>query len=91
MIAALLGHHAEPALDQREVLPILPEQGRGQPVVVEGDHDPAGGVGGNRVCRQGCCIGRASCQRFNLPCRSMPAPPSRPNTRRRTGCWSRRG
>ena len=39
VIAALLGDHAEPALDQREVLAVLAEQHRGEPVVVEGEHD----------------------------------------------------
>ena len=39
MIAALLGDHAEPALDQGEVLAVLAEQRRGEPVVVERDHD----------------------------------------------------
>ena len=39
MIAALLGDHAEPALDQRQVLAVLAEQHRGVAVVVEGEHD----------------------------------------------------
>ena len=39
MIAALVGDHAEPPLDQREVLAVLAEQHRGEPVVVEGEHD----------------------------------------------------
>src|SRR6202008_816902 len=39
MIAALLGDHAEPALDQREVLAVLAEQHRGVAVVVEREHD----------------------------------------------------
>ena len=43
VIAALLGHHAEPALDQREILSVLPEQDGGQPVVLEGEHDLRGG------------------------------------------------
>ena len=43
VIAALLGDHAEPALDQREVLSVLAEQDGGEPVVVEGEHDLRGG------------------------------------------------
>ena len=50
LIAALLGDHAEPALDQREVLAVLAEQHGGEPVVVEGEHDLGGIVrrGGGR-------------------------------------------
>ena len=44
MVAALLGDHAEPALDQREVLPVLAEQQRGEPVVVEGEHELGRGI-----------------------------------------------
>ena len=43
VIAALLRHHAEPALDQREVLSVLPEQDGSQPVVLEGEHGLRGG------------------------------------------------
>ena len=43
VIAALLGDHAEPALDQREVLPVLAEQDGGEPVVLEGEHGLRGG------------------------------------------------
>ena len=43
VIAALLGHHAEAALDQREVLSVLAEQHGGEPVVLEGEHDLRGG------------------------------------------------
>ena len=39
VVAARTGDDAEIALDQREVLPILPEQGRGEPVIVEGERD----------------------------------------------------
>jgi hypothetical protein len=39
MIAALLGDDTEPPLDQRQVLPVLTEQHRGQTVVVESQHD----------------------------------------------------
>ena len=39
VVAALIGDDVEPALDQREVLPVLAEQSRGEPVVVEGQHD----------------------------------------------------
>ena len=61
VIAALLGDHAEPALDQREILAVLAEQDRGEPVVVEGEHDLRGGrlrgSGGGRdhgiLCAQG--------------------------------------
>ena len=43
VIAALLGHHAEAALDQREILSVLPEQDGRQPVILEGEHDLRGG------------------------------------------------
>ena len=43
VIAALLRDYAEPALDQREILPVLAEQERGEPVVLEGEHDLRGG------------------------------------------------
>ena len=39
LIAARVRHDAEPALDQREVLPVLPEQRRGAAIVVEGEQD----------------------------------------------------
>ncbi len=39
VIAARIGDDAEPALDQREVLAVLPEQHGGEPVVVEGQND----------------------------------------------------
>ena len=44
VVAARVGGDAEPPLDQREVLAVLAEQHRGQPVVVEGEHD-LGGAG----------------------------------------------
>ncbi len=43
VVAALLGDDAEPALDQRQVLPVLTEQDGGEPVVLEGEHDLRGG------------------------------------------------
>ena len=39
VIAARVGDDAEPPLDQREILVVLAEQRRGEPVVVEGEHD----------------------------------------------------
>jgi len=39
VIAALLGDDAQPALDQGQILAVLAEQHRGQPVVVEREHD----------------------------------------------------
>ncbi len=66
VIAALLGDDAEAALDQGEVLAVLTEQRRGEPVVVERDHDL-----GRRFCgrsrddRSG--IGCASCQLDQAP------------------------
>ena len=47
LVAARGGHHAEAALDQREVLPVLAEQRRGAAIVVEGEH----GLGGRGVVR----------------------------------------
>jgi hypothetical protein len=43
VIAALVGHHAEAALDQREVLPVLAKQDGGEPVVLERQHRLRGG------------------------------------------------
>jgi len=43
VVAALLGHHAEAALDQREILSVLAEQDGRQPVILEGEHDLRGG------------------------------------------------
>src|SRR5205085_11290494 len=39
LVAARVRHHAEPTLDQREVLAVLTEQRRGAAVVVEGEQD----------------------------------------------------
>ena len=47
LIAARVRDHAETALDQREVLPVLAEQRRGAAIVVEGEHD----LGGRGVVR----------------------------------------
>ena len=49
VIAALLGDHAEPTLDQREVLPVLAEQDGSEPVVLEGEH----GLRGRGFLRRG--------------------------------------
>jgi hypothetical protein len=59
VIAALVGHHAKPALDQGEVLPVLPEQRGREFIVVEGENesalcrlfggDAAGGITGSGV------------------------------------------
>jgi hypothetical protein len=43
MISALLRHHAEPALDEREVLSVLAKQHRGELVVLESEHGLRGG------------------------------------------------
>ena len=43
VIAALFGDDAEPAFDQREVLSVLSEQHRGEPVVLEREHGLRGG------------------------------------------------
>ena len=50
VIAALLGHNAEPALDQRQVLAVLAEQQGREPIVVEREHDLGRGIvaGGRR-------------------------------------------
>src|SRR5262249_60457963 len=44
VIAALLGDHAETTLDEREILPVLPEQQGREPVVVESQHDLGCGI-----------------------------------------------
>jgi hypothetical protein len=56
VVAAVVGHHIEATLDQREILAIASEQGAGEPIVVEGDDDPRRAVpllGGNGVARVG--------------------------------------
>ena len=75
VVAALLGGHGEPPLDQAEVLAVLAEQRRGEAVVVEREHDlvalgPARGrdqrIGDGRYGAQtlsgprGCCWPRLS-------------------------------
>ena len=54
LVAALVGHHPEPALDQGEMLPVLAQQQRGQPIVVEGERDLGGRAvrGGRRRLHQ---------------------------------------
>jgi hypothetical protein len=49
MIAALLGDDAEPPLDQRQVLAVLAEQERGEPIVVEGERNLRRGIVPDRV------------------------------------------
>src|SRR5262249_57513828 len=39
LVAALLRYHAEPALDQRQVLAVLAEEKRGEAVVIERESD----------------------------------------------------
>ena len=46
LIAARIGDDAEPAFDQREVLAVLAEQHRGEPVVVEGERRSASALSG---------------------------------------------
>src|SRR5690606_15831466 len=82
VIAPLLGDHAETALDQREILSILPEQQRGETIVLEGEHDlseavlclfgPAGGSLGNRSG----FVGTQGLQALKLQPAEAPMPPS---------------
>ena len=39
LVSALVGYHPQAALDQGEILSVLAEQQRGEPVVVEGERD----------------------------------------------------
>jgi len=39
LVSALVGHHPQPALDQGEILAVLAQQQRGEPIVVEGERD----------------------------------------------------
>ena len=90
VIAALLGHDAEPALDQGEVLAVLAEQQRGEAIVVEGEHDLGRGfvglrrisdpaIGARRANDSGSCVAGAA------PARALGA--VAPACR--TGCCSR--
>jgi hypothetical protein len=68
VVAALLGDDAQPALDQRQVLAVLAEQQRGEPVVVEGEHDLGCGiVAGRRGSTSGPLSGRGRAQWFSPP------------------------
>ncbi len=71
VIAALVGHDAKPAFDQSEVLAVLAEQHRSQPVVLESEHDlcrgsffrsAAGGITGSDV--------RKVCSKLLLRCQA---------------------
>src|SRR5262249_38214448 len=80
VVTALLGNHAEPTLDQRQVLPVLAEQQGCEPVILERQHDlRRSTVAGERsaVCSRGA-------QRFRPPA-SLPRPTLRLQIRR-TGC-----
>ena len=90
MIAALLGDDAEPALDQGEVLAVLAEQQRGQPVIVEREHD----LGCSAVARRrpvrarGCrCPIVVRAIRLEPSVSIGSAPHRRFHERRQTGCW----
>ena len=90
VIAARIRDHAEPPFDQREILPILAEQRRDQPVVVEGEHDLRRCVG--RRWHQGGAVGRAAGQgvtilRWRSSCGRHASAARSPAFRK--DCWSR--
>ena len=66
VVAALLGDHAEPVLDQREVLVVLAEQQRGEAVVVEGERDLGRGVVAGRIGLQKRFLVRRQCVRNGI-------------------------
>ena len=87
VVAALIGDHAEPALDQREVLAVLAEQRRGEAVVVEGEHDlrRRAALGRRAASRS---FGFEACATHQAPaasasaalrCAGCAVPPSAPN------------
>jgi hypothetical protein len=52
LIAALLGDHAKPALDQREILSVLAEQQRCQPIVIVAESDVRRGILSDGIRRE---------------------------------------
>src|SRR5215470_8252718 len=67
VVAALLGDHAEAALDHREVLAILAEQQRSEAIVIIGKSDLRGGILPCRVRTQELFLVRASGAQWDQP------------------------